>query len=67
MLKCGDCMFFVRGMWAEIYGGGPQDTGTCDILLKILKADNSFLAFAEWLIVQDTFGCRVGKRADNLS
>jgi hypothetical protein len=61
MIKCKECEFFKRGKWHELQGGRPQLSGTCNILLKTLKIDNSRLFGIEKITIQDTFGCILGK------
>lgn len=63
-MKCKDCKFFKRGKWHKQFGGGPQYSGRCKVLLKVLKISNASMVYVDELTVQDSFGCSVGKKND---
>lgn len=63
-MRCKECKFFKRKHWHKSQGGGTQLCGTCDILLKILKINNSSLFHVDVIVLQDTFGCVLGKAKD---
>ena len=55
MSKCNDCKHFVRQPWFPDME--PQHGGTCELLLAVLKMNNSSLVFVERLYVNEAFGC----------
>lgn len=62
-MKCKDCSIFRRSSWND--DNTAQAGGECDLLLLILKMNNSSLVFVNTLYVQDEFGCVMGKEKIN--
>ena len=67
MTCCKDCKYFERGKWHHTQGRGEQLGGNCQLLLDVLKIDNSVLFFEKNFQVQDTFGCIMGKEKNNIA
>jgi len=57
--KCKTCQYFRRGKWHKCIDAdeSSQCGGYCDILLEVLKLQNSDLLWVENIYIQDTFGC----------
>lgn len=58
--KCKDCKFFKRAKWHKTFGGGDQAGGSCEVLMEVLRIDNSYFFLESMhndLYIQDTFGC----------
>ena len=64
MIKCKDCIYFKRGKWPKEWGGDDQMCGTCELLLKILKMNNGKMCFIDRIVIQESFGCVVGKKRE---
>jgi hypothetical protein len=62
MISCKDCVCFERRKWHSSQGEGEQLGGDCKLLPLVLKDGNTPLFFIKSLYVQDTFGCRLGKK-----
>lgn len=67
MTKCKNCIYFKRGKWAEEFGGEDQLSGTCELLLEMLKMNNGGLFFLDEIVIQESFGCILGKKKKEIT
>lgn len=63
MKHCRNCKYFERAYLHETITGKREqlESGRCNVLLEILKRDNSSLVFVDDLYVAENFGCVLWK------